>query len=860
LIVKHWERTMLTRACIHAAVVFGMILVLTFTSGIFAVEAVEGHAPSQMVVADFFDRLCDGEWYGGYEGAPYPEWPKRLPCPGLAGDSNGFVSRLSSSDTLENGQDGSHTVESYPTMVTNGFIRGTWALNQLGVTLQSGDRFLTQVGFVDGMTEARARFMVIYDPDPVESGDERQLADITKDYNGKLQTIDVDLSQYAGQGGNLILRVETVGPPSQDRAVWVDPRIERAPPPTSPIPPTKTLTRTPTPTTYTPITDTPFPTETQHPTLTPTPTGQILPGCVGAVRLSQDPLIPAADQQVTFVASMDELCDLERVDLWVNNENVHSCSKLPCKYVGGPYPEGVHIFSVVAEDINGNFLPSENVIVDGSEVDTTVDYVDLEIDLCPLCPERPDLGPCIQQTCYGPSQPDITVQEQNYIGCLYQGQDLSQPWTLLDGGSTDGWYTDTCISATVLAEYFCQGTAGLRELHYDCEICHDGICDLCEDSDGGVNPFVPGITAQGVQDACLTDSAGNPTARLREYFNTYENGICLRQFVDIHCPSGCNAALGACNATCTDGIQNGDEEGIDCGGSCPASCMSCWGADWGGGPTENKFSLTSSDVHMAASEAILEYVNCLRNYDCRMDLHYKPAYLVFGKSYDQLTAWDIMSNTDFIMEAVAYYVDKHMTYMLDGGLIVMWECDENNKCNFSFEYASEHPGVQSAAWTITESGNRLGAHDGPGYYVFDYCPTRFCGDCEDHAILREALLRVLGISAECAYCADYYESYEGGGHTFNLVLYRGKWRIMDYGQLGSYFRNHNPKLHTMTQHLFNDTTGIYWCPDWKDALGDGHYDEGCSRNHPKHWTWNYVGGDHCPSSYDIETYYTLNCP
>jgi hypothetical protein len=818
-----------------------------------------GYAQTNVALS-FFDQLCRGEWYGGYDGAPFPEWPKRLTCPGLAGDNNGFVRKLSKSDTLENGRDGSRTFETYPTMQMNGFIRGTFALDQLGIMLQTGDRFVTKVGFVDGMTAARARFMVIYDPDPIESGDERQLADVTKSYNEKLQTINVDLSRYAGQGGNLILRVETAGPYNQDRAVWVNAHIERPSPPTSPAPPTKTPTRTPTPTIHKPLTDTPLPTATYRPTPTVTPTGKMIPECVGAIRLSQEPIKPRADEQVTFVASMDEICDLERVDLWVNNQKVHSCSKLPCKYIGGPYPDRVYIFSVVALDLHNNYLPSEYVIVNSVPVDTTVDHADLEINRCPHCPERPDLGPCVQQTCYGPSQPDISVQEQNFIGCLYQGQDPSKPWTLMDLGPTNGWFTDSCLSPNVLSEYFCQGTGGLRELHYNCEICHDGVCDRCEDSDGGINPFVPGSTVLGVQDYCLLDATGNPTGRLREYFNAYENGVCLSQFIDIICPEGCNVATGACYETCTDGVQNGDEAGVDCGGSCPASCMNCWGADWGGGPTASKFSLTSGDVHMAASEAVFEYTNCLRDPICRTGLFGTSASMIFSEDYSKLTVWDIMDSTDAIMEAIAYYVDEHMTYMLDGGLIVMWECDANNKCNFNFEFASAHPEVQSASWTITESGDRLGAHDEPGYFVFEYCPTRFCGDCEDHAILREALMRVLGISSACAYCADYYESYWGGGHTFNLVLYRGKWRIMDYGRLGGYFNNHDPNLHTKTQHLFNDTTGIYWCPDWKDNLGDGKYDAGCSRNHPKHKAWNYVGGDRCPSSYDIETYYVLNCP
>jgi hypothetical protein len=543
------------------------------------------------------------------------------------------------------------------------------------------------------------------------------------------------------------------------------------------------------------------------------------------------------------------------VDLWVNGELAHTCSKLPCEFFGGPYAEGVQLVSVVAQDLEGNFLPAENVIAAGELIDAGQDYADWAVDPCPHCPERPDLGPCVQQTCYGPSQPDIHVQEQNFIGCLYQGQDLSQPWTLLDTGTLDGWYTDTCLSPDILAEYFCQGTAGLRELHYDCEVCQDGVCTFCEDTDGGVNLFVPGTTVHGTPDECVPG-----TEKLNEYFNTLESGVCLESHITVSCPTGCNEVEGACFASCTDGIQNGDEDGVDCGGSCPASCMSCWGGDWGGGPMEDKFSFNSGVVHLAASEAVFEYANCLRDYACRANLGTAATSRIYFTDYSTVTVWDIMDSTDAIMEAVALYVDKHMTYMLDGGLLMWWVCDTSGECSFEFRPQSAHPEVQSAEWTITSSGARHGAWQVPGGWMYDYCPTRFCGDCEDHAILREALLRVLGISKDCAWCADYYESYEGGGHTFNLVLYRGRWRIMDYGALGRYFSFHNSDLHTKTQHLFNDTVGIYWCPKWKDNLGDGQNDAGCSRVHPKWHAWNYVGGEHCPSSYDIETYYTLNCP
>jgi hypothetical protein len=120
------------------------------------------------------------------------------------------------------------------------------------------------------------------------------------------------------------------------------------------------------------------------------------------------------------------------------------------------------------------------------------------------------------------------------------------------------------------------------------------------------------------------------------------------------------------------------------------------------------------------------------------------------------------------------------------------------------------------------------------------CPNDYCSDCEDHAILREALMRHFGVSKDCAYCADHYDNYLGGGHTFNIVLYRNKWRIMDYGPLGSGFLTkkgmHEP------HNIWNDKYSGIYCPDWRD--GDGHWDCGCDKISPKK---NYEGGDQCPS-------------
>jgi hypothetical protein len=823
------------------------LLITTSLMGISFAQEIGSHSPPSAAVLHFFNRLCDGKWYGGYKDAPFPEWPKQLPCPGKIGDDRGYVRKLNKDQLLENSRNGSRTFETFPAKQRGGYIRGIFSLQQMGITLQAGDRFVADVGFIKGASDGRVRFSVVYDPDPIESGDERRLVELQKRYNGKLQSIRLDLTSYAGQSGTFILQVDADGNQKQDRAVWVNTRIERTPPPTSQIPPTKTPTRTKTPTPHTPVPSmtTPLPTSTA----TRTPTSRTLQGCTGTISLVQAPMNAEPDQRVMFSATIDEICEIARVDFWINNAKVHTCSQLPCEFVGGPYPDGVHIFDVVAEDLHGNFIPSQNVIVEGISISTIVDASQLEVDLCPHCPEIPDLGPCIQQVCYGPDQPDYDIREQNYIGCLYQNQGASEPWMLISNETTTGWFTDTCISSNELAEYYCQGTGGLRELHYSCPYdCVDGACIACDDSDGGVAPFTYGMTSLGIEDFCINDDS------LREFFVQPENNSCALYYVDIECPDGCNPSIRACNETCSDGIQNQNETGVDCGGICPASCVQCYSNTL---YQHGMFSYGDLIVNDTALDALYEYANCLRSEalipdDINGDNFFEPwevrgpcsdelVVKIYAEDYSTITASNLYGDTNAVMEAISWFVDEHMGYLGDDGR------------------GAGVPKHQDASYTLHHSGDR-GCVAG-GSFWNPNGPADFCGDCEDYAILRETLMRYLGVSHNCAFCGDQINKDDGtgGGHTFNVVRYRNKWRIMDYGPVGVWFEN--PGSSRVPFSLWNDYYGDYWCYKDKDKLGDGYLDAGCWRVKPSDKTWNYTSGNRCPSSWSgNDTYQSDICP
>jgi hypothetical protein len=95
-----------------------------------------------------------------------------------------------------------------------------------------------------------------------------------------------------------------------------------------------------------------------------------------------------------------------------------------------------------------------------------------------------------------------------------------------------------------------------------------------------------------------------------------------------------------------------------------------------------------------------------------------------------------------------------------------------------------------------------------------------------------------------------------GGHTFNIVLYQNKYRILDYGPMGRYFNDrwhaHDP------DSLWSDERGEYWCSELTDSIAGP---AGCDRIRPSRQTWNYEGGESCPDDWDgEETYHPEVCP
>ncbi|NUQ23311.1 MAG: hypothetical protein HUU34_05115 [Saprospiraceae bacterium] len=216
----------------------------------------------------------------------------------------------------------------------------------------------------------------------------------------------------------------------------------------------------------------------------------------------------------------------------------------------------------------------------------------------------------------------------------------------------------------------------------------------------------------------------------------------------------------------------------------------------------NLYRLDHAIVRTHALNAVMEYAS--------------------DKGIDPVT----VSNTaDHMVAAVAYYVDKHMS----------WRDDSTNQTVFASNgFASYAPGwdfPQPADLTLRISGNLANADP----------KDDFMGDCEDHAILRSALLRALGFAPWAIWDAiDNPIS-----HEYNVVLYEGAYRLMDYGEIDRWLDTHSWSAH---QSHFG----------WNEANGPRFVDP-VNHDYLKNNTDNFPGGKTCPGAWSYYKYYKDNC-
>ncbi|MCX6033401.1 MAG: NBR1-Ig-like domain-containing protein, partial [Chloroflexi bacterium] len=159
---------------------------------------------------DFASNACSAVWTSG---------AGTLPCPGMEGDSKGFVLKLDA-PKLEDGSTGAAGLLTFPQNITDGYIQGVYP----AFNVQNGDHFLSIINCQYGATGCYVTFQLNYQ---IGSGPVQTLRTFSEKLDGMYYNLDVNLSSLAGQNVNFILKVLATGSPTGDRAVWAGPRIAR---------------------------------------------------------------------------------------------------------------------------------------------------------------------------------------------------------------------------------------------------------------------------------------------------------------------------------------------------------------------------------------------------------------------------------------------------------------------------------------------------------------------------------------------------------------------------------------------------------------------------------------------------------
>ncbi len=201
-------------------------------------------------VYDFVANYCSAHWENN---------DTELPCPGIEDDDNGYVIKLNTPKMEDGNTENEPGLLTFPQNASDGIIAGQYP----AFTVQSGDRFRTIVNCQDNAKKCDVIFRLNYK----NNGQVKTLASWHEVYEGKYSTVDLDLSNLAGQTVKFILLVDANGSSKRDEAIWLGPHILRQGVlPTPTFTSTSTSTFTPTPTFTPTITPTATPTSTSTPT------------------------------------------------------------------------------------------------------------------------------------------------------------------------------------------------------------------------------------------------------------------------------------------------------------------------------------------------------------------------------------------------------------------------------------------------------------------------------------------------------------------------------------------------------------------------------------------------------------------
>ncbi|MBN1147458.1 MAG: hypothetical protein JXA78_09390 [Anaerolineales bacterium] len=180
---------------------------------------------------DFAANACAAVWRSSAHS---------LPCPGDRNSLDGSVNVLDQ-PVLENGKhEDEAALLTRPEARHDGWIMGVYPSYKLA----AGDHFMADIGCLKNSEGCDVTFHLSYQ---LPSGKVQDVDSWREVYDGKIRSLDIDLSKLDGKSVRFILSVTNNGKASMANAFWLAPSIRKVKATPTPTP-TRTATPTPTPT------------------------------------------------------------------------------------------------------------------------------------------------------------------------------------------------------------------------------------------------------------------------------------------------------------------------------------------------------------------------------------------------------------------------------------------------------------------------------------------------------------------------------------------------------------------------------------------------------------------------------------
>ena len=168
----------------------------------------------QRVVYNFVDNYCDADW-SSYN-------TDRLPCPGTENDNKtGFVYRLNTPTREDGSYENEAAIFTSPDHTGgDGWIVGVYP----SFEVEDGDVFKAVIGCLHGFDKCDLDFELRYQ---IGTGSVKTLASWREIYDGKMNSVSVDLSSLADKEVVFYLVVLNHKVAAENVGLWIQPRILR---------------------------------------------------------------------------------------------------------------------------------------------------------------------------------------------------------------------------------------------------------------------------------------------------------------------------------------------------------------------------------------------------------------------------------------------------------------------------------------------------------------------------------------------------------------------------------------------------------------------------------------------------------